>query len=51
MQQKIQKTIENLKKNNIRTHFLNSKDELIPLIVTAGTGRRVRCGGRLHEPV
>lgn len=48
MQQKIQKTIENLKKNNIRTHFLNSKDELIPLIEQlVPAGASVAVGGSM----
>ena len=42
----IKKTIENLEKNNIKTYFLESKEEVIPLIETlVGEGKTVACGG------
>lgn len=42
----IKKTLENLGKNNIKTYFLETKDEVVPLIETLlDEGVTVACGG------
>ena len=46
MNNNIKKTIENLEKNNIKTYFLETKDEVLPLIETlVEAGATVACGG------
>ena len=42
----IKKTLENLEKNNIKTYFLETRDEVVPLIKTlVDEGAIVACGG------